>query len=100
VGQHAGTPNPGDSGNIVLSAHNDVFGEFFRDLDKLKTGDTITLFTNMRSYTYVINQNRIVLPSQVEVMAATSEPVVTLISCYPYMVDNRRIVVSAVLKNS
>jgi sortase A len=100
VGQHAGTPNPGESGNIVLSAHNDVFGEFFRDLDKLKTGDTITLFTNLRSYTYVINQNRIVLPSQVEVMAPTSEPVVTLISCYPYMVDNRRIVVSAVLKNS
>jgi sortase A len=100
VGQHGGTPNPGESGNIVLSAHNDVFGEFFRDLDKLKTGDTIILFTNLRSYTYVINQNRIVLPSQVEVMAPTTEPVVTLISCYPYMVDNRRIVVSAVLKNS
>jgi sortase A len=100
IGQHGGTPNPGESGNIVLSAHNDVFGEFFRDLDKLKTGDTIILFTNLRSYTYVINQNRIVLPSQVEVMAPTNEPVVTLISCYPYMVDNRRIVVSAVLKNS
>lgn len=100
VGQHAGTPDPGDNGNIVLSAHNDVFGEFFRDLDKLKTGDTIVLFTNLRSYTYVINQSRIVMPSQVEVMAPTPEPVVTLISCYPYMVDNRRIVVSAVLKNS
>jgi sortase A len=40
------------------------------------------------------------MPNQVEVMAPTSDPVVTLISCYPYMVDNRRIVVSAVLKNS
>lgn len=55
VGQHAGTPNPGENGNIVLSAHNDVFGEYFRDLDKLKTGDTITLLTNLRSYTYVID---------------------------------------------
>lgn len=100
VGQHAGTPNPGQKGNLVLSAHNDVFGEIFRDLDKLKTGDTITLFTNLRTYTYVINQNRIVLPSQVEVMSPTSDAVVTLISCYPYMVDNRRIAVSAVLKNS
>jgi sortase A len=85
---------------MVLSAHNDVFGEIFRDLDKLKTGDTITVFTNLRTYTYVINQNRIVLPSQVEVMAPTSDAVITLISCYPYMVDNRRIVVSAVLKST
>jgi sortase A len=100
VGQHAGTPNPGEHGNMVLAAHNDVFGEIFRDLDKLKTGDTITIFTNLRTYTYVVNQSRIVLPSQVEVMAATSDPVITLVSCYPYMVDNRRIVVSAVLKNS
>jgi sortase A len=100
VGQHVGTPNPGENGNMVLSAHNDVFGEIFRDLDKLKTGDTITIFTNLRTYIYVINQSRIVLPSQVEVMAPTSEAVITLVSCYPYMVDNRRIVVSAVIKNS
>lgn len=100
VGQHNGTPNPGENGNMVLSAHNDVFGEIFRDLDRLKTGDTVTIFTNLRSYTYIVNQSRIVLPSQVEVMAPTTDPVVTLISCYPYMVDNRRIVVSAVLKES
>jgi len=100
VGQHIGSPNPGENGNMVLSAHNDVFGEIFRDLDKLKSGDNITIFTNLRTYTYVINQNRIVLPSQVEVMSPTSDAVVTLISCYPYMVDNRRIVVSAVLKSN
>jgi sortase A len=100
VGQHAGTPNPGQNGNMVFAAHNDVFGEIFRDLDKLKTGDSVTIFTNLRKYTYVINQNRIVLPSQVEVMAPTSDSVLTLISCYPYMIDNRRIVVSAVLKSS
>jgi sortase A len=100
VGQHVGTPNPGEHGNMVLAAHNDVFGEIFRDLDKLKPGDTITVFTNLRTYTYVINQNRVVLPSQVEVMSPTSDAVITLISCYPYMVDNRRIVVSAILKNS
>ena len=33
VGQHIGTANPGEEGNVVLSAHNDVFGEIFRDLD-------------------------------------------------------------------
>ena len=99
VGQHIGTPNPGQEGNIVLSAHNDVFGEIFRDLDRLSPGDEVVLFTNQRTYTYVIQDTKIVEPTQVEVMAPTSEPVVTLISCYPYLVDNKRIVVSAYLKD-
>jgi sortase (surface protein transpeptidase) len=30
-------------------------------------------------------------------MAQTPNPTVTLISCYPYMVDNQRIVVQAIL---
>lgn len=99
VGQHIGTPNPGQTGNIVLSAHNDVFGEIFRDLDRLKNGDEIILFTNQRTYTYIVRQTQIVEPTQVEVMAPTQKPVVTLISCYPYLVDNQRIVVSAFLQD-
>jgi len=95
VGQHVGTANPGQNGNVVLSAHNDVFGEIFRDLDKLKPGDTIILYTNQRLYSYVVTGAQIVLPTQVEVMAPGAEASVTLISCYPYLVDKKRIVVSA-----
>lgn len=97
VGQHIGTPNPGDNGNIVLTAHNDVFGQLFRDLDKLKPGDEVILYTEQKAFTYIIRQTQIVEPTQVEVMAPTREPVVTLISCYPYLVDNKRIVVTAYL---
>lgn len=97
VGQHVGTPNPGEAGNVVLSAHNDVFGELFRDLDKLKPGDEVILYTEQKAYTYIIRQTQIVEPTQVEVMAPSREPVVTLISCYPYLVDNQRIVVTAYL---
>jgi len=93
VGQAVGTVNPGQEGNLILSAHNDVFGEIFRDLDQLKPGDAITLLTQQHQYTYEVVETRIVLPSQVEVMASTQEPIVTLISCYPYRVDKKRIVV-------
>jgi sortase A len=34
----------------------------------------------------------------VSVLAATTKPVATLISCYPYMVDTHRIVVIAELQ--
>jgi sortase A len=99
AGQHVGTPDPGENGNIVLSAHDDIFGEIFRDLDKLKPGDAVVLYTNQRQYTYVVTGTQIVNPTQVEVMAPTPNAVVTLISCYPYLIDNQRIVVSAVLQS-
>ena len=95
VGQHIGTFNPGEGGNIVLSAHNDIFGEIFRDLDKLQPGDIITLFTSQRTYTYVITSSKIVEPTQVEVMAPTTPATLTLVSCYPYRVDDMRIAIIA-----
>jgi len=98
VGQYIGTPNPGEKGNIIVSAHNDVFGEIFRDLDQLKDGDLVVLFTSQRTYTYAVQQVQILEPTQVEVMAPSQEPIVTLISCYPYMVNTQRIAVTAVLQ--
>jgi sortase A len=95
VGQHTGSANPGKNGNLVLSAHNDVFGEIFRNLDRLKTGDEVVVFSNQHKFVYVVRQVDIVEPTRVDVMDQTKEASLTLISCYPYMVDNKRIVVSA-----
>ncbi len=98
VGQHPGSANPGETGNLVLSAHNDIFGEIFRDLDRLRPGDLIIIHTAQRVYTYIVIETKIVAPTAVEVMAPTAQPTVTLISCYPYLVDNQRIVVIARLQ--
>jgi sortase A len=99
VAQHPGTPNPGETGNVVFSAHNDIFGEIFRELDKLQPGDVVVLYSSARQYTYVITGTQLVEPTRVEVMAPSSNATLTLISCYPYLIDNQRIVVSAVLQN-
>lgn len=100
IAQHVGTPNPGQKGNMVFSAHNDIFGQIFRDLDLLKPGDSVIVFTNQRTYTYLVQQTQIVEPTRVDVMEPTNEAVVTLVSCYPYRVDNRRIVVTAALQEN
>lgn len=97
VGQVIGTANPGQNGNIVLSAHNDIYGELFRYLDQLNPGDEFTVFTNARAYTYVVTGWDVVEPTRVEVMDPTPNATATLISCYPYLVDNMRIVVKAKL---
>jgi sortase A len=99
VGQHVGSSDPGQPGNLVLSAHNDIFGELFRDLDQLKPGDPIIISTATRDYTYRVTGMRIVGPTDVEVMAPTNKSTITLISCYPYLVDNQRIVVLGELVN-
>ena len=99
VAQHIGSANPGEDGNVVLSAHNDVYGELFRYLDRLQPGDQVILYTQQRQFTYAVDRTAIVKPTQVEVMAPTSDPTVSLISCYPYLVDSERIVVFAKLLN-
>lgn len=95
VGQHIGSASPGDTGNVVLSAHNDIFGQYFRYLDQLSPGDEIVLETQHQNFTYEVLYWRIVSPTDVSVMDQTAEPIVTLISCYPYLVNNERIVVIA-----
>jgi len=99
VGQSLSSVNPGQNGNMILSAHNDVYGEIFRNLDRLLPGDQIVIYTQQRQYVYVVDRTAIVEPTAVEVMASTGNPTVTLISCYPYLVDKQRIVVFARLQN-
>ncbi|MGD8553532.1 MAG: class D sortase [Anaerolineales bacterium] len=100
VGQHIGSADPGENGNLVVSAHNDIFGELFRDLDKLKPGDEIRVRTSMQEYLYRVTGMRIVSPTEVSVMAPTAKPTITLVSCYPYLVDTERIVVFGELVDS
>ncbi len=100
VGQHIGSANPGQKGNMVLSAHNDIFGELFRDLDRLKVGDEILVSTVTQEFVYRVTGTRIVEPTEVGVMNPTTDATITLISCYPYLIDNQRIVVFGELVDS
>jgi sortase A len=98
VGHHIGSANPGERGNIVLSGHNDVFGEVFRRLTDLSAGDEVRVYDESgRAYLYRVTTRRIVEPTEVSVMRPTSEPILTLITCYPYLVDTQRLIVIAEL---
>ena len=98
VGLNASSAVPGKAGNVILSGHNDIFGQVFRDLDRLVPGDEVMLLTEKNAYTYLVTGNQIVQPSQVEVMRQTEDSTLTLISCYPYLVDTQRYIVSASLR--
>jgi sortase A len=98
VGHHLNTADPGERGNMVLSAHDDIYGEIFRRLGDLELGDEIVVYAGEQPYRYIVTAKQIVDPTDVSVLAPTTKPVATLISCYPYMVDTHRIVVVAELQ--
>lgn len=96
VGQLPNNSNPGDvQGNVVLAAHNDIYGELFRYLDQLQPGDPFQIRTRSQVYNYVVSEVLFVNPNDVYVMEDRGSAVATLISCYPFQVNTQRIVVYA-----
>jgi sortase A len=95
VGQYGSSAQPGEVGNMVLAAHNDIYGQIFRHLDKLLPGDEIIISTSEQVYTYVVREIQQVDPTETWVLSPTDNATATLISCYPYLINNKRIVVFA-----
>lgn len=95
TGHLAGSANPGERGNMYIAGHNDIYGEIFRDLDKLKIGDKLTVYADDKPYVYIVEATKVVEPDDVSVMLPTTEPIATLQTCYPYLVDTHRLVVIA-----
>lgn len=96
VGQVPNGATPMDpDGNVVLAAHNDIYGELFRYLDQLEPGDKFQIQTKSQLYNYTVSGWDIYDPTAIEVMDPRGKPTSTLISCYPYQVNDKRIVVFA-----
>ncbi|MBE2182722.1 MAG: class D sortase [Anaerolineae bacterium] len=96
VGQLVNGTSPGDDiGNVVLSAHNDVYGQLFQHIDQLQPGDTFQIQTQSTTYTYEITSSEIVDPDDVGVLENHGGATATLISCYPYRVNTHRYIVYA-----
>ena len=95
IGQVDNGATPSDGGNVVLAAHNDIYGELFRYLDQLEPGDKFQIQTKNNLYNYTITGWDIYKPTDVHVMENRNTPGATLISCYPFQVSTQRIVVFA-----
>lgn len=98
VGRIAGTARPGEPGNIGIAGHRD---SFFRALKDIAVGESVTLDRGADVAAYAVETIRIVGRSDVTVLAQTSSPCLTLVTCYPfYFVGDapRRYIVRCVLK--
>ena len=74
------TAMPGEPGNAVITAHRDTF---FRHIYELVKGDQIQVRRNGRSFIFEVTGKKIVMPEDVSVIEPTTDPRLTLITCYP-----------------
>jgi sortase A len=81
VGHIPGTAFPGEPGNIGIAGHRDTF---FRQLRDIREDDVITLTTPGRSYEYSVESTQVVDPTDVQVLDGSNQPILTLVTCYPF----------------
>ncbi len=81
LGRIVGTAQLGENGNCGIAGHRDGF---FRKLKDIGPGDQINLQTLSGDDTFVVENIKIVLPEQVEVLRQGEEDALTLVTCYPF----------------
>lgn len=81
VGHVPGTALPGRSGNVAIAGHRDTF---FRPLRNIRKDDEITLATLNGSYLYRVDSTRVVEPEDTDVLNASDDAILTLVTCYPF----------------
>jgi sortase A len=81
VGHVPSSAMPGHSGNFALAAHRDTL---FRPLRNIKENDLITFRTLTQTFTYRVEDTRIVKPTDVSVLRSGGYDSLTLITCYPF----------------
>ncbi len=81
IGHIPGTALPGGWGNIAIAGHRDTF---FRTLRGVRANDIITLTTATGRYRYRVESIEVVTPEHTEVLEASAQPTLTLVTCYPF----------------
>ena len=71
---------PGQPGNVIISAHRDTF---FRHVFELGKGDQVQVQHGGKTAVYEVTEKKVVDPDNVEVLRQTKDPRLTLITCYP-----------------
>lgn len=71
---------PGTGGNTVIDAHVNTY---FADLNKLKEGDTVVLYTSYGKFTYRVKETISFAKSDTKYLRQTKTDCLTLYTCAP-----------------
>lgn len=79
-------PIGGDNTNSVIAGHRGWKGaDYFRHIDRLQVGDTVTLTNLWETLTYTVADIQIIQPHEVgKIKIQPSRDLLTLLTCHPY----------------
>lgn len=97
-----GTGDPVSGSNYVITGHRFRYlppnNTTFYNLDKLEQGDLIIVYYQQQEYDYVVSEEFIVTPDQIEIEEGTAEHILTLYTCTPLWTSDKRLVIKALPK--
>ncbi len=84
-------PIGGDSTNCVIAGHRGWRGaDYFRHIDRLQMGDTVTLTNLWETLIYTVADVQIIQPHEVEkIKIQPNRDLLTLLTCHPYASGGR-----------
>ena len=85
-------PIGGDNTNCVIAGHRGWRGaDYFRHIDRLAVGDTVTLTNLWETLTYTVADIQIIQPHEVEkIKIQPNRDLLTLLTCHPYASGGRQ----------
>jgi LPXTG-site transpeptidase (sortase) family protein len=89
---------PGEQKTILLYGHNNLYGSVFRNLYRLKRGDSVILHTSKRLWEYTVEQVKLVAVDEQPAPLSLSKGDLVIISCYPPTGNDWRVLVFASLQ--
>lgn len=84
-------PIGGDNTNCVIAGHRGWRGaDYFRHIDRLAVGDSVTLTNLWETLTYTVADIQIIQPHQIErIKIQSNRDLLTLLTCHPYASGGR-----------
>lgn len=85
-------PIGGDNTNCVIAGHRGWKGaDYFRHIDRLQAGDTVTLTNLWETLTYTVTDIQIIQPHEVDkIKIQQGRDLLTLLTCHPYASGGRQ----------
>ena len=102
-GLFAGSPLPGQLGNVAIAGHRTTYGAPFGRIDEIHDGDVISLESDNGKFTYIVKGEPRIIAATDTAVARTTDPTtatLTLVSCHPKWTASQRIIVVATLDSS
>ena len=88
-------PIGGRSTNSVIAGHRGFKGiPYFRNLDKLETGDEVLITNYWGTMTYAVTGTKIIKPNDIDtILIEDGKDKITLLTCHPYTVGTERLLI-------